>query len=104
MRTPGRGVQQLHLLCHHQGPELGGKALGEVGVGEHRRPVLPAIAVILELPEMDELVDRPGIALEIADQVLVVTALLQRRKAELLVQFDGFGHLADIERVCSEFV
>jgi len=34
-----------------------------------------AIGVILELPEMDKLIDRSGVGLEIADQVLVVTAL-----------------------------
>jgi hypothetical protein len=30
--------------------------------------------------------------LEVADEVLVVAALLRGRKAELLVEFDGLGH------------
>jgi hypothetical protein len=36
--------------------------------------------VVLELPEMDKLVDRAGIGLEIADKVLVVTAFPERGK------------------------
>jgi len=36
--------------------------------------VRAAIGVVVELPEMDELVDRAGVALEVANQLLVVAA------------------------------
>src|SRR3954469_21406879 len=80
MRPPGCCVQQLDLLRHHQRAELGGEALGEVLVGEHRGPVRAAAGVVLEFPEMDELVDHAGVALEVADQVLRMTAFFEGRK------------------------
>src|SRR6185369_11135094 len=84
MRTPGGGVEELHFLRHHQRAEFGGEAFGEVGVGEDRIPMRTAAGIVVELPEMDDLVDRSRIALEVAHEVLVVTAFLQGRKAELL--------------------
>ena len=79
MRSPRRGLEQLDFLCRDERPEFRGKALYEVLVSENRCPMGAAIGVILELPEMDKLIDRSGVGLEIADQVLVVTALLERR-------------------------
>src|SRR6266849_11197415 len=104
VRTPGRGVKQLDLLGHHQRPELRGEALGEIGVGKHRRPVCATGHIVFEFPEVDNLVDRSGVALKVADKVLVVTALFQGWKAELLVEPDGLGHLSDVEGVGSELV
>src|SRR4051812_6675605 len=104
MRTPRGGVQQLDLLRHHQRAELGGEALGEALVLEHRGPVRAAIGVVVEFPEMDELVDHAGVALEVADQVLRMTAFFEGRKAELLIELHRLGHLADIERVGAKFV
>jgi hypothetical protein len=40
----------------------------------------PTISIIVELPQMQKLVDRAGIGLKVADQLLIVTALLERRK------------------------
>ena len=60
--------------------------------------------VIGEFPQMDDLVDGPGVALEIADEVARVTALLEGGKAELLVELHRLGHLADIQRVGAKFV
>ena len=40
----------------------------------------PTISIIVELPQMHNLVDRSGIGLEVSDQLLVMTALLERRK------------------------
>jgi hypothetical protein len=51
----------------------------------------PTISVIIELPQMQKLVDRAGIGLEVSDQLLVVTTLLKRRKAKLLVGFTASG-------------
>jgi hypothetical protein len=97
-------MKQLHLLGHHQRPELGGEALGEIGVGEHRRPVRATGRIIRELPEVDDLVDRSGIALKVPDETCVVTALLQGWKAELLVEPDGLRHLSDVKGIGSELI
>src|SRR5258708_37304697 len=104
MGAPGGGMQQLDLLRHHQRAEFCGKALGEGLVGEHRGPVRAPAGIVVELPEMDELVDRAGVALEVADQVLRMPALFERRKSELLIERHGLGHLADIERVGAQFI
>jgi len=66
--------------------------------------VLPPIGVVIKLPEMDELVDRASVGLEVAHELLVMTALLERREAELLVELRRFRHLADVECVRSQFV
>jgi hypothetical protein len=44
------------------------------------------------------------IALKVSDQLLVVTALLERRKANLLVELHGLRHCADAERIGSHFI
>src|SRR5258708_30209055 len=104
MRPPRGGVQQLDLLRHHQRAEFYSKAFGEGLVGEHRGPVRAPAGIVVELPEMDELVDRAGVALEVADQVLGMAALFERRKSELLVELRRLGHLADVERVGPQFI
>lgn len=53
---------------------------------------------------MDKLVDRAGVGLEVADKVLVVTAFLERREAEFLVEPHSFSHCADAERVGSQLI
>lgn len=97
-------MQQLHLLGHHQWTKLRGKALGKVGIGEQRRPMGAAIGVVLELPQMHQLIDHAGIALEITDEVLVVPTLLDRRITELLIQPDCLRHLANVQCVSPEFI
>src|SRR5262245_33607636 len=57
MRSPGGRRQQLDLLGHEQRTELHRESLDEVLVGKDRRPVRPAVGVVVELPEMDELID-----------------------------------------------
>ena len=64
----------------------------------------PAITIIVELPQMQKLVDRAGICLKVSDQLLVVTAILERRKANLLVELHGLRHCADAERIGSQFI
>src|SRR6266542_6933585 len=77
MRSPrGRG-QHLDFLGREQRSEFHGKALDEILVGEHRRPVRATIGVVVELPQMDELVDHARVGLEVADQLLVLAALLE---------------------------
>src|SRR6516165_8972835 len=104
MWTPRRGRQQLDLLCHDKRPELRGKAFHEVLVGEDPCPVLPSVAVVIKLPKMDDLIDRASVALEVAHELLVMAALIERREAELLVELCRFRHLADVEGVGSQFV
>src|SRR5215467_2820024 len=104
MWTPRRGRQQLDLLCHDKRSELRGKAFHEVLVGEDPCPVLPPIAVVIKLPEMDELVDRAGVGLEVTQELLVMATLRKRREAELLVKLRRFRHLADVECVRSQFI
>ena len=53
---------------------------------------------------MYKLIDRTGIALEISDQLFVLPALLERREADLLIKLYCLCHLADIQRVGSQFV
>jgi len=66
---------------------------------KNRGPMSATLGVVLELPHMDELVDRAGVALEVADQVLGMAALFEGRKAEFLIEADRLGHLADVERI-----
>ena len=63
-----------------------------------------AVVVVVKLPEMDKLIDRAGVSLEIADELLVLPALLKRRKAKFLVELHGLCHRADAKGVCSQFI
>src|SRR6516162_8761312 len=101
MWAPRRGRQELDLLCRDEGPKLGGKAFHEVLVGKYPCPVLSPVGVVFKFPEMDELVDRASVGLEVAQELLVMAALLERREAELLVELRCFCHLTDIECVRS---
>src|SRR5580700_8095639 len=64
----------------------------------------PTISIIVELPQMQKLVDRACIGLKLADQFLVMTALLERRKSNLLIELHRLGHRANPERIGSQFV
>src|SRR5256885_5036593 len=95
MRSPrGRG-QELDFLGSDQRTEFHGEAVDEILVGEYRRPVRAAIGIVVELPDMDELIDHARVGLEVADQLLVLAAFLERRVAELGIELDGLGHLAE---------
>ena len=80
MWTPRRRRQQLDLLCHDKRSELRGKTFHEVLVGEDPCPVLASVGVVIKLPEMDKLVDRAAVGLEVAHELLVMAALLERGK------------------------
>jgi hypothetical protein len=66
--------------------------------------VFPTIGVIIELPEMHELVDRTRVTLKITHKLTVVTALLERRESELLVEFGGLGHFPDVQSVSTQLI
>ena len=72
-----RSLEQLHLLSHQQRPELRGEALNKILVRVHRCPMRAAV-VVVEPPEMDKLIDRAGVGLGIADELLVLPALIDR--------------------------
>src|SRR5262249_28076654 len=71
---------------------------------EHAGPVLAPIAVVVEFPKMHELVDRAAVGLEIADELAVVAAPLERRVSEFLIKLGRLRHLSDVERVGSHLV
>jgi hypothetical protein len=78
-------LEQLHFLGHQQRPKLRREALNEVLVRIYRSPMRPTISIIVELPQMYNLVDLSGIGLEVSDQFLVMTALLERITASAIV-------------------
>src|SRR5207237_6500429 len=68
MRSPrGRG-EQLDLLRGDERAEFDGEAVDEILVGKYRRPVRATVGIVVELPEVDELIDHARVGLEVADQ------------------------------------
>src|SRR3546814_12312995 len=61
---------------------------------------MAAIGVVLELPEMDQLVEAADVGLEVADKPVGEFVV----PGEFPVDGDGFGHLADVERIGPHFV
>src|SRR5262249_34498997 len=104
MRSPRRGLEQLDFLGHYQWPELRGETLYEILVREHGCPMRAPIGVVLERPQMSKLVYRPSAGLEVADEVLVVASLLERREAKFLVELHRLGHRTDAERIGPQLV
>jgi hypothetical protein len=62
------------------------------------------VGVVLKLPQMDDLVNRPCVGLEVADEVLIVASLTQCREAEFLVELHRFGHRAHAQRIGPQLV
>jgi len=60
-------MKELYFLGHYQRTEFRGETLYEVSIRKNRGPMRAAICVVLKFPQMDELVDRAGVALEIAN-------------------------------------
>jgi hypothetical protein len=81
-RFGGGPLDQLHV----QWTELRGEALDEILVPKHRGSMRAAVIIVVELPQVNELIDRAGIAREGADQLLILPALLKDRKAEFLIE------------------
>lgn len=104
MRSPRSGDEEFHFLRHHERTKLTGKSHDEVRICENRLPVSTTIRIVIELPEMHELIDDAGIGLEISDELFVVTTLLQGREPQFLIQLHRFAHLSDVERVGSHLV
>src|SRR5215472_2374707 len=98
MRSPRRCVEELYLLGHQQRAELRGEAFDEILVRVDGCPMCATVGVIIELPQMYELIDCARVSLEIPDKLLVLTALLKRRETDLLIEFHCLRHLADVKR------
>jgi hypothetical protein len=75
-------------------------ALTKILVRVHRCSM--RAAVVVELPETDKLINCAGVGLEIADELLILPALVKRRKAKFLVELHGLCHRPDAQRICSQ--
>src|SRR4029077_19453517 len=96
--------EQLHFLGYQQWAEPRGKALNEVLVRIYSGPMRPTISVIVEPPQVQNLVDRSGVGLEVSKQLLVMVPPLKGRKTNLLVELHRLRHCADSERIGSQFI
>jgi len=67
--------------------QLRGEAFDKVLVRKDGYPMCVPVGVVLKLPQMDDLVNRPGVGFEVADEVLTVASPPQCLEAELLVEF-----------------
>jgi hypothetical protein len=70
-----------------RGRNFEAKPSTKVLVRKHGCPMCAPVGVVLKLPEMDDLVNRPGVGLEVADEVLIVASLTQCRESALLMGF-----------------
>ena len=101
VRPPGRRQHQLVVLRAQQRAQLAGKR-HEGLVGEQRRPEGAPIGVVLELPQVNQFVDRPDVAGEITDQSLRMAA--DRRIPLGPVELDHLAHLAHHHLVGAHFI
>src|SRR3546814_21132326 len=99
MRSPGSRLEQLVLLGEDQRADALAE-LGEDRVGVDRLPMMAAIGVVLELPEMDPLVEAAAVGLEVADQPVGEFVV----PGEFAGAGAGSGHLAAVERIGAHFV
>src|SRR5258705_4956006 len=62
VRPPRSRGQQLDLLRGDERAEFQAEALDEVLVGVYRGPVRAPVGIVIEFPEIDELIDHAGSA------------------------------------------
>jgi hypothetical protein len=67
---------------------LAAKAFHKIRVGKHGGPVRTPVSIVVELPEVDQLINRPRVGLKIANQLLVVPPFLERGVTKLRIQPD----------------
>ena len=102
VRSPGRGEQQLVFLGPDQRPELA-RERHERLVGEHRLPEPRPVGIVGELPQVHDLVHRPDVADEVADEpALRVPA--ERGPAFAPIELPRLRKLADIQRIGPQLV
>ena len=69
MGAPRRGRHQLVALFAQQRPQLADKSQ-EIRVGQDPRPERTAVSVVIEFPDVDQLVERAHVPREIPHQFL----------------------------------
>jgi hypothetical protein len=62
------------------------EAFDEILVREHSGPMRATVGVVIEFPEVYQLIDRACLALEIPDELFVLRAFLERSEADLLIE------------------
>src|SRR5215831_2707124 len=95
MWPPRRRGQELDLLGLDQGSELGCKPFDKIFIRKERRPVRPSVGIVVELPQVHQLMQRARIIDEVAYQLLVEPALVEGGVAKLGIQPDSLRHPAD---------
>src|SRR5262249_40497480 len=83
MWSPRRRGQEPDLLGLDQGPELGGKTFDKIFIRKERRPVRSSVGIVVELPQVHQLMQRARVGEEVAHQLLVEPALLEGGVAKL---------------------
>jgi hypothetical protein len=99
--APKARTAELVVLLAHQRANFGGKG-HELRVGKHPGPKGAAVGVVVEFPDMDQLVHRTHVASEIAHQLLRV--LGQDGPSLVFVVRGDFGHFSDDHRIGAQFV
>ena len=66
--------------------------------------MIATVRVILEAPQVNQLVNGPHVAGEIANQLLAEASILQRRPAFFTIKLGRFGHLANVQSVGAELI
>lgn len=85
MRPPSRREHEFDFLAHDERAELHSE-FHEVGISENAGPMASAVGVVVELPHVNELIDRADVADEVPNQLLRVAALVERRIADLGIE------------------
>ena len=93
----------FHLLSHQKGAKFGCEG-HERPVGEQCGPMIATVRVILEAPQVNQLVDSPYVADEIANQLLAEASTLQCRPALFTIKLGRLGHLANVQSVGAELI
>src|SRR5215475_9093984 len=104
MWPPRRCSQELDLLGLDQRSELGGKPVDKIFIRKERRPVRPSVGIVVELPQVHQLMQRARVRDEVAHQLLVEPALMEGGVTKLAIQPDSLGHLANLHSVRPHFV
>jgi hypothetical protein len=99
--APKARTAELVVLLAHQRANFGGKG-HELRVGKHPGPKGAAVGVVVELPDMDQLIHGAHIAREITHQFLRVLA--QHRPALVFIVGDDFGHFSNDHGISAQFV
>ena len=68
--APRRCSQELDLLGLDQRSELGGKPVDKICIRKERRPVRSSVGIVVELPQVHQLMQRARVRDEVATSFL----------------------------------